>query len=60
MKLQTALGFVTEFFYFLVVPAAGYVKIQDYASFANWVSGSYSDPLLRGVSNFTRHFYSLH
>ncbi|CAO3653058.1 unnamed protein product [Mucor hiemalis] len=32
-----------------VVPAAGYVKIQDYASFANWVSGSYSDPLLRGV-----------
>lgn len=32
-----------------VVPAAGYIKIQDYVSFANWVGSSYSDPWLRGV-----------
>lgn len=32
-----------------VVPAAGYIKIQDYVSFANWVGNSYSDPWLRGV-----------
>ncbi|ORX54950.1 alpha/beta-hydrolase [Hesseltinella vesiculosa] len=31
------------------VPAAGYVKIQDYVSFANWVSHSYVDPLLFGI-----------
>ncbi|CAO0800828.1 unnamed protein product [Mucor circinelloides] len=32
-----------------VVPAAGYLKIQDYVSFANWVGNSYSDPWLRGI-----------
>ncbi|KAL9541721.1 hypothetical protein MBANPS3_008961 [Mucor bainieri] len=32
-----------------VVPAAGYIKIQDYVSFANWVGNSYCDPWLRGV-----------
>ncbi|GAN06545.1 transmembrane protein [Mucor ambiguus] len=32
-----------------VVPAAGYIKIQDYVSFANWVGNSYCDPWLRGI-----------
>ncbi|KAI8642213.1 hypothetical protein BD408DRAFT_416979 [Parasitella parasitica] len=32
-----------------VIPAAGYIKIQDYVSFANWVGNSYCDPWLRGV-----------
>ncbi|KAG0171994.1 hypothetical protein DFQ30_011370 [Apophysomyces sp. BC1015] len=31
------------------VPAAGYLKIQDYVSYANWVGQSHADPLLRGV-----------
>ncbi|KAL0084052.1 hypothetical protein F4703DRAFT_1858238 [Phycomyces blakesleeanus] len=32
-----------------VVPAAGYIKIQDYVSYANWNGSSYADPLLRGL-----------
>ncbi|KAI8071088.1 hypothetical protein BC940DRAFT_295251 [Gongronella butleri] len=32
-----------------VVAAAGYTKIQDYVSYANWVSKSYVDPFLYGV-----------
>ncbi|KAF7725436.1 hypothetical protein EC973_009610 [Apophysomyces ossiformis] len=31
------------------VPAAGYIKIQDYVSYANWIGQSHTDPLLRGV-----------
>ncbi|KAI8334605.1 hypothetical protein BC941DRAFT_472538 [Chlamydoabsidia padenii] len=32
-----------------VVAAAGYVKIQDYVSYANWISHSHIDPLLFGM-----------
>ncbi|KAI8992141.1 hypothetical protein BDF20DRAFT_832121 [Mycotypha africana] len=31
------------------VPVAGYVKIQDYISYANWVGQSYCDPQLKGM-----------
>ncbi|ORZ23581.1 hypothetical protein BCR42DRAFT_405061 [Absidia repens] len=32
-----------------VVAAAGYVKIQDYVSYSNWISHSHIDPLLFGM-----------
>ncbi|KAI9027606.1 hypothetical protein CLU79DRAFT_832973 [Phycomyces nitens] len=32
-----------------VIPAAGYIKIQDYVSYANWNGSSHADPLLKGL-----------